>query len=314
MCGLVSARPMPAARQTGITTSMSLLLQAAADTAAVAAPPGHSSPLRVLAILGIAAVLHLVVRGIRRGSEWIVTPDSSPELARELFARRRPKMATLTTLAVSASTFAIYFVAFGFVFIELDLFDVRTYFASATVIGLAVGFGSQGLVQDIVIGLTLIFSDAFDVGDVVEISGQVGRVEKVGLRFTTLNNFIGQTVYIPNRNIGLIGRYRRGAMRAYIDIQLPAGAPEDDVARFVTLIARGMRAQQPAILLTEPEVMGPFTAEPGDWRFLRLKFRIWPGQNAFLETALRQRVLAGLRRLDPEYADWMINVSYRVGR
>jgi moderate conductance mechanosensitive channel len=290
------------------------LLQAATSSTAILSPADWPPLVRVLAILAIAAGLHLVVRAVRRASEWVVTPDSSPELARELLTRRRPKVATVTTLIVSTVTFTIYFVAFGFVFIELALFDVRTYFASATVIGLAVGFGSQGLVQDIVIGLTLIFSDAFNVGDVVEISGQVGRVEKVGLRFTTLNNFLGQTVYIPNRTIGLIGRYRRGVVRAYVDIQLSDTVPDADVVHRIGLIARGMRAQQPAILLTDPEIMGPFAAEPGDWRFIRVKFRIWPGQAAFIENAFRQRALAALKTLDPEYADWMLNVTYRASR
>jgi moderate conductance mechanosensitive channel len=294
---------------------MLTLLQAAADTTlqpdVVAA--GRSFT-RIAWVLAIAGLLHLGLRGLRRASEWVVTPDTSPEVARELFLRRRPKLATITTLAVSAITFVIYFIAFGLVFDELALFDVRTYFASATVIGLAVGFGSQGLVQDVVIGVTLIFSDAFNVGDVVEISGQVGRVEKVGLRFTTLVNFLGQTVYIPNRNIGLIGRYRRGMVRAYMDVQLSPGAAEADVMDAIERTARGMRAQQPAIMLTDPELRGPFTVEHGEWRFVRVKFRIWPGQNAYIETALRQRLLATLRRLDPEYADWMITVSYRVTR
>jgi hypothetical protein len=77
-------------------------------------------------------------------------------------------------------------------------------------------------------------------------------------------------------------------------------------------IVRGLRAQQPAILLTQPEVLGPFSADPGGWRFLRVKLRIWPGQHAFVENALRQRLLAALRGRDPDYADWMISVSCRV--
>jgi moderate conductance mechanosensitive channel len=294
---------------------MNPLLQEALDTVVIAQPAAEGwSLLRVFVILVIAGVLHLAVRGIRRASEWVVTPDTSPEVARELLARRRPKLATITTLVVSAATFVIYFIAFGYVFVELDLFDVRTYFASATVIGLAVAFGSQGLVQDIVIGLTLIFSDAFDVGDVIEVSGQVGRVEKVGLRFTTLANFVGQTVYIPNRNIGVIARFRRGAVRAFMDVQLAAGLPADEVLRLVTAVVQGMRAQQPAIVLTDPDITGPHVAEGGGWRFLRVKLRVWPGQNSFVETAMRQRLLATLRAADPEYADWMINVTYRVAR
>jgi moderate conductance mechanosensitive channel len=288
-----------------------IALQLVTDTVAAAGRTGPS-PQRILIILAVAAGLHLLVRLLRRGGEWIVTPDRSPAMARDLFAKRQPRTATVTTLVVSALTFAIYYFAFGFVVEELELFDPRVYFASATVIGLAVGFGSQGLVQDVVIGVTLIFSDALNVGDVVEISGQVGRVEKVGLRFTTLVNFIGQTVFIPNRNIGLIGRYRRGAVRAYIDVQLPDTLADDDLVRTVEQIVRGLRAQQPAILLTQPEVLGPYSADPGGWRFLRVKLRIWPGQHAFVENALRQRLLAALRGRDPDYADWMISVSYRV--
>jgi moderate conductance mechanosensitive channel len=292
---------------------MSMILQAVTAPAPAGVayldtlPPG----VRVLVILGIAAALHLLVRGVRRASEWVVTPDSSPEIARDLFQRRQPKTATITTLLVSAITFTIYFIAFGLILAEAGI-TITTYFASTTVIALAVGFGSQGLVQDIVIGITLVFSDAFNVGDIVEISGQVGRVDKIGLRFTTLTNFLGQTVYIPNRNIGLIGRYRRGAIRAYVDIQLTTGAGDDEVIGLVHSIARGMRAQQPAILLTEPEVLGPFDAAPGDWRFIRVKFRLWPGQGAFVESAFRQRVLAALRRIDGDYADWMITISYRI--
>jgi moderate conductance mechanosensitive channel len=294
---------------------MLLLLQAAADTAGVTGFFGNPEQpilLRVAAIGTVALLLHLGVQLMRRASEWVVTPASSPEIARDLFARRKPKIATVTTLVVSALTFVIYFVAFGLIFRELDLFDYRTYFASATVIGLAVGFGSQGLVQDVVIGVTLIFSDAFDVGDVVEISGQVGRVEKVGLRFTTLVNFVGQTVYVPNRNIALIGRFRRGAVRAWVDVQLPESLPEAETMAAVERVARGVRAQQPAIVLTDPEVAGPFDARPGGWRYVRVKFRIWPGQGAFIENVFRQRLLATLRKLDGDYADWMISISYRV--
>lgn len=291
------------------------LTQVAADTtlnpAGADMLEGLPPLLRVAAILLIALVLHLLVRGLRRASEWIVAPDSSPELARELFIRREPKVATLTTLAVSAITFTIYFIAFGLILSEIGV-TITTYFASTTVIALAVGFGSQGLVQDVVIGITLVFSDAFNVGDIVETSGQVGRVDTIGLRFTTLTNFLGQTVYIPNRNIGVIGRYRRGAVRAFVDIQLTRGVDEAIVIETVHAIARGLRSQQPAIVLTDPEVLGPFDAAPGDWRFIRVKFRVWPGQGALIENAFRQRALASLRQLDEEYADWMLTITYRV--
>jgi moderate conductance mechanosensitive channel len=289
---------------------MLMLLQDAAERS-LPLLDGRPAVVRVLGILALALAAHFVVRMLRRAGEWVVTPASSPEVARELFERRQPKVASLTTLMVSAATFFIYFAALGLI---LDVFAISltAYFASASVIALAVGFGSQGLVQDVVIGITLIFSDAFNIGDVVEISGQVGRVDKIGLRFTTLSNFLGQTVYIPNRNIGLIGRYRRGVVRIYVDVQLPDAADEAAIDA-VRRVAGGMRAQQPAIVLSEPELLGPFSAGAGGWHYVRVKFRVWPGQGAFIETAFRQRVLGALRQLDPAYADWMIVVSYRVG-
>ena len=53
-------------------------------------------------------------------------------------------------------------------------------------------------------------------------------------------------------------------------------------------------------------------AKPAQWRYLRLKFRIWPGQGALIETAFKQRVIAAMKQIYPEYADWMVIVTYRV--
>ena len=97
--------------------------------------------------------------------------------------------------------------------------------------------------QDVVIGLTLIFSDAMDVGDLVEIAGTVvviGRVEEIGLRFTKLRNFYNQVVFIPNRTIANVSRFPHGGVYAYADIQIPAGADREKAAQTVANVARGM--------------------------------------------------------------------------
>jgi moderate conductance mechanosensitive channel len=264
---------------------------------------------RLALILAIALVAHLVVRAIKTGSDRLLAPPATTDRAAAA-SRRHPKIATLISLFVSTATFALWFVAVG---VALNQFDVKltTYFATATVIGLAVGFGSQGLVQDVVIGLTMIFTDALDIGDTVEVSGQTGRVERMGLRFTTLTNFIGQTVFIPNRNIAVVGRFRRGAVRAFMDVQVPAAEDGEALARDLRQLAAGLRAQHAAVL-SEPEVMGVRTAGDGGWRFVRIKFRLWPGQQVVVETLFRQRVIAFMRGRDESYADWMVAVSYRA--
>lgn len=263
--------------------------------------------VRIAWIIGLAVLAHFVVRFMRTVADHHLDRARKPQIGR----RRSPKLPTVLSLGVSAATFVIYFIAIGLVLGELGV-DLTAYFATATVIGLAVGFGSQGLVQDIVIGLTLIFTDALDIGDMVEVSGQIGRVQNIGLRFTTLSNVIGQTVYIPNRNIGVVGRYRRGVVRAYVDVQLPESENDaDEVVRIVEGIAAAVRDQHGALLLQTPETLGIMTAADA-WRFVRLKFRLWPGQNQLLESVLRPRIVAALKQRDEGYADWMVTVTYRA--
>lgn len=271
-----------------------------------------STLAHILVIAAVAAAAHILVRAIRVGVERAIAPaGSDPARARTAAVRLHPKVATLTSLAASTATFVLWFVALGFILNRLGI-QLTAYFATATVIGLAVGFGSQGLVQDVVIGLTVIFTDAVDVGDMVEVSGQVGRVERVGLRFTTLTNFLGQTVFIPNRNIAVVGRFRRDVVRAYMDVQLPDGAPAEELAGRLHELARGLRSQHPSAIVSEPELVGIRQVEHGGWRFARLKFRLWPGQQSLIEPAFRQRIVAFMKTVDESYADWMVTVILRA--
>jgi moderate conductance mechanosensitive channel len=265
---------------------------------------------RLAVIVVLAILAHVVVNGVRQGSNRLLTPAGTTNRA-ALAAQRFPKVATIVSLLVSTATFVVWFTAVGIALSQFGL-QLTTYFATATVIGLAVGFGSQGLVQDVVIGLTMIFTSALDIGETVEVSGQVGRVERIGLRFTTLTNFLGQTVLIPNRNIAVVSRFRRGVVRAFMDVQVPPSVDAEELADQLARIAAGLRAQHAAAILSEPEIEGVFAAGAGGWQYVRLKFRIWPGQQPLVETVFRQRILAFMRTLDEKYADWMVPVSYRI--
>jgi len=263
-------------------------------------------------VILLAILAQLAVRGLKQFSHWLLTPKSKGgTVPAEAFTRRYPKIATLTTILVSGATFVIYFLAIGLILREFKV-SLTAYLASASVIGLAIGFGLQGFVQDVVIGLTLIFYDALNITDLVELSGQVGRVERIGLRFTTLVNFHGQEIYIPNRNIGMISRFRRGAIRAYVDVQVPDDLGEKEVADGIQSIADSMYSQHKSIILTQPEIFGLKETTGANWLYLRIKFRLWPGQGALIENTFRQRVVAMMKELHPKYADWMVTVTYRV--
>jgi moderate conductance mechanosensitive channel len=276
----------------------------------------NSSPIIHIVIIAIIALsVHFTVKIVRHISEWSINKSHAKKNPFG-FVTQQPKFITLTRLIVSCITFVIYFLAVGFILVEGLHFDLTTYLASASIIGLAISFGSQSLVQDVVTGVTLIFSDAMDAGDVVELSGTmpstVGRVEQIGLRFTKLINFYNQEVFVPNRNIGNVSRFPHGGVYAYADVQVPAQADQQKIVQKIEEVAKGTWMQFGGIILTEPELGKVEATEPGGWNYLRVQFKIWPGQGTLVETTFRQQITYAMKVFDPNYAEWMVTITYRT--
>jgi small conductance mechanosensitive channel len=268
--------------------------------------------LRILLVILLAVASNFTVKAIRRFSQYLLTMKvDSKETSQEILIRKYPRLATIITILVSAMTFTIYFVAVGMILREFKI-SLTTYFASATVIGLAVGFGLQGFVQDVVIGLTLIFTDALNIGEVVKLGDEIGKVDSIGLRYTVLINLHGQRIIMPNRNIATISKFRGGCIRAYVDIQLPQGIDEKEMLDAIQSIGKGMYNQHRSIILAIPEIFGIKDVKDGQWRYVRIKFKLWPGQIKIIEETFKERVVQVLKRSDADYASWMITVTYKV--
>jgi len=268
--------------------------------------------LRILLIIVLTVAAHFSVKAIRLLSRWLLTMKIDSKTPSEAsLTRRYPKLATIITILVSATTFAIYFVAVGMILREFKV-SLTAYFASATVIGLAVGFGLQGFVQDLVIGLTLIFSDSLNIGEVVKLGDEIGRIDSVGLRFTTLTNLHGQRIMIPNRNIATISQFRGGCIRAYVDIQLLTEIDEDKISKEIEKISKGMYEQYRSIILAMPEISGVKEVKGTQWRYLRIKVKLWPGQTKIIEETFKERLAQLLKEAHADYAPWMISVTYKA--
>jgi small conductance mechanosensitive channel len=256
----------------------------------------------VVIILGIAAGSHLLVHLLRKGSGLLVSQASLD---------RHPKIRSVIGLVTSLAIFGLYFAAVGFCFDEMGL-SLTAYFASATVIGLAVGFGSQGVVQDVVTGLTLVFSDLIDVDDMVEIGGQVGIVKSIGMRFVVLENPLGAMVYIPNRSIGNVINYPKGYIRCIVDVTfVDDGQKNDLILEESKRLMTNFAEQFPGILVAPPSLEGSRVTASGK-TYLRLKFRIWPGRGGALETTFRQELVKRLQAIEGSYSDWMVSVLYET--
>lgn len=124
---------------------------------------------------------------------------------------------TLQRLTENILSYTLLFILIASLFSIFGL-PVASLIAGAGVIGLAIGFGAQGLVSDIVTGFFLLLEKQMDVNDYVTIGSIDGVVEAVGLRTTQLRSFDGTLNYIPNRDITSVRNHSRGNMRALVDI------------------------------------------------------------------------------------------------
>jgi small-conductance mechanosensitive channel len=260
-------------------------------------------PLRILSFIGIAGATHVLVILIKYVAARLTSTSSRDERIR--------KLRSLSTLITSVIVFTLYFLMTGFILSEFGV-SLAAYLASASVVGLAIGFGSQGVVQDVVTGITLIFSDLFDVGDLVEISGQTGIVKGITMRFVELENALGATVFIPNRTISNVINYPRGYVRCLVDITLLGDAAAKDCMQETAVrLMKSAHQQFPGIDVSHPSVEGRLRLDSGK-EILRLKFRVWPNRGGPIETTFRQELEATLQAQNPDYKPWMISVFYEV--
>jgi len=113
--------------------------------------------------------------------------------------------------------------------------DVKPLLAGAGILGVALGFGAQTLVRDLIAGFFILIENQFAVGEVVDVNGQPAQVEEVTLRCTRLRNFNGHVHYIPNGELKMVTNRSRGWNRLTVDVSVGAN---EDLARALSLCRR----------------------------------------------------------------------------
>ncbi|HZG61267.1 MAG TPA: mechanosensitive ion channel family protein [Anoxybacillus sp.] len=161
------------------------------------------------------------------------------------------------TLQSLISNIFSYTLAFIFAVMILQTFNIKAtaILAGAGVVGLAVGFGAQGLVSDVVTGFFLLLEKQLDVGDYVTTGNFSGIVESIGLRTTQIRSFDGTLHYIPNRMITTLSNHSRGNMRALVDISIPYEQNIDEAIKTLQNTCNLLAKQEPKII-EGPNVLG----------------------------------------------------------
>lgn len=244
---------------------------------------------RIVVIVLIIVLARVVIWLLRHLSHLLIYSEWGP--LRFVYRTNKKRRQTLHSLGLNVLKYVVYFAALGYVLTELGV-NYTAYLASLSVVGLAIGFGSQGLVQDLVTGFFIIFEGQFDVGDMVEISGQTGIVEDLGLRMTRLRNYHGQTVVIPNRNIAIVGTYRHGGMCATVTVA--CAEPGSDQARAAAeSVLSTVASAFPGVIRPEQ----PGATRPAcriDGGLLHVGVVFWPGQQWVIEQHVVPRLAEAL--------------------
>lgn len=130
---------------------------------------------------------------------------------------------TIARLLQSVISYVVYFSAIIGILSSLNI-KVAGLLAGAGIVGLAIGFGAQSLVKDVITGFFIIFEDQFGVGDYIKINAAEGTVVEIGLRTTKINGATGEQFIIPNGAIGEVVNYSVNNSKIFIDLQMTTDA------------------------------------------------------------------------------------------
>ena len=248
----------------------------------------------MLLILAVAGVVEWVAhRAIRRvvGRMRAGVPELLDPIAKVREpARVEARAETVSTVMHSIVNAVVAATALLLILGELNI-NLGPLIAGAGVVGLAVGFGAQTLVRDMVAGFFVLVEDQYGVGDWVDVGEAVGTVERVTLRSTQLRDTAGTVWHIPNGVVQRVGNTSQRRMKAIVDITVE---PNADVPS-----ARAAVSEAAAQLADDPDwsgrVFGPadeqgvFSLTPTGLT-LRVVLECAPGAQWAVERELRQRV------------------------
>jgi small conductance mechanosensitive channel len=162
--------------------------------------------------------------------------------------------ATLAKLLVNILTYVIYFISFIMI-LEVFTINVTALLAGAGVAGLAIGFGAQNLVRDVITGFFIIFEDQFSVGDFIRTGTFEGTVEEIGLRVTKIKGITGEIHIIPNGSIMEVTNFSISNSVAIVDVSIAYEGNIDKAERVIQGLLEEIHTRNED-MVKPPELLG----------------------------------------------------------
>ncbi|WP_103105028.1 mechanosensitive ion channel family protein [Brevibacillus reuszeri] len=169
---------------------------------------------------------------------------------------------TMRVLVNNIVRYTLYFLAILMI-LQLLGIDLKPVLVSAGVLGLAVGFGAQSLVRDIITGFFIIFEDQFAVGDVVTINNMTGTVQEIGLRITRVRSWTGEVHIFPNGMITQVTNFSLQNTLSVVDVSV---AYEENLNQVEQVLKEVLQLAQTELtdIVGEPQILGVQSLGPSE--------------------------------------------------
>jgi len=244
----------------------------------------HALP-RVLVVLVVAFILVRLLRAATRKLDRFSQHISSGERAHQMHQLR-----TLAQVINSVGVAVIVFLA-AMQILPLVGLDIKPLLASAGIAGLAIGFGAQTLVNDVINGFFILLEDQYHLGDVVQISGVKGTVEDMSLRRTALRDGDGTLHFIPNSEIKVVSNLTRDWTQISMHVAVDYKEQSERVIKVLREAAVEVR-NDPRFadtIVAEPDVPGIERVSGTEVVYLML-VKTRPGQHFAVSRELRRAI------------------------
>ena len=272
-------------------------------------------PVKIILIAALALIAN---RLLRRGVDKLTrrlgkaTAEHGDAVVTERSVDRAQERATtIGSLLRSTSTAVVYGAAF-IMMLEVVGVSVIPVIASAGVLGLAIGFGAQSVVEDLLRGLFMLAEDQFGVGDRIDVGSVNGVVERVTLRTVVIRDAEGTLWHVPNSEIDRVANEAQQSSRATVQVGVSYTADLDEAMAVLQRAADGIAAdpEWEEKVQRPPEVLG--VEELGD-DAVNIRVVVWvdAGERRRFERQLRRRLKEALDAAGIEMPNRQVDVWLR---
>jgi small-conductance mechanosensitive channel len=209
---------------------------------------------------------------------------------------RAQQLRTVAAVIQSVGGVVIFFFALLQVLTIFNV-DVKPLLASAGIVGLAIGFGAQTLVHDVINGFFILIENIYDIGDVVKIAGVQGTVEGMSLRLTVLRDDTGTVHSVPNSAVQIISNMTRDWAQVALHVSIDYSESSDRVITLLKEVGTELQndSEYGPYILSAPEVPGIERVSGSEVDYLVVT-KVRPGKQYAVRRELRKRIKACLEK------------------